>query len=336
MNNLVIKRSRLLGLLIIFVLFFSLGFFKSASALTISPARIDINGNPGQTLSGEIEIINEESASRTYYTSYENFEPRGDTGAPYFIGSKDGLATWINSIPSIQIEKGAKKILSYTIKIPQNAEAGGYFGALFFGSTPPGGSLGGEVSIGGRIGALILLRVNGDIKEGGGLLDFTINNKQKIFTTLPITFGYRMNNTGGDRVVPIGNIDIKNTFRISTAKLIANKNEGSVLPNSSRKFNVVWGDDSQILTNKSSIDDSGFLEMASKQWNNFYFGWYTANINLVWGTTNQTANSSYDFFVIPWQLLTLILVTLLILFFFGRFILRKYNKMIISSALKRN
>src|SRR3989338_8239771 len=96
------------------------GLYDTVEALTIAPARIEIGGDPGQTLSGEIEIINEENSNKTYYTSYENFEPRGDSGAPYFVGAKTGLATWIKTTPSVQINKGDRKFIPYTISIPKN------------------------------------------------------------------------------------------------------------------------------------------------------------------------------------------------------------------------
>ena len=48
----------------------------SAQALTVSPIRFEIGGNPGQILTGEIELFNEQIISRTYYSSFENFQNR--------------------------------------------------------------------------------------------------------------------------------------------------------------------------------------------------------------------------------------------------------------------
>lgn len=311
------------------VVFLSLLFYfvitNTAHALTISPARIELNGDKGQTLSGEIEIINEESTAKTFYTSYENFESRGDSGAPYFIGSKDGLATWISTSPSVQINKGEKKIIPYSVSIPENAESGGYFAAIFFGTSPVNTQSGGEVSIGGRIGALILLRVNGEIKEGGGLNEFTTKGKQRFFSGLPITFSYKLNNTGGDRVVPRGEIKFKNTLRITTEKISANEREGSVLPNSTRKFDVTWGDADSI-----EKENPGFFGMAWRQLTDFHLGWYTAKISLNWGETNQTGGASYNFFIIPWQLLIIVIIVLFCVYL----VIKKYNKYIISKAIK--
>ena len=303
-------------------------------ALTVSPARFEITGDPGTTLSGEIEVFNEQEGTRTFFTSYENFEPSGDSGAPHFIGSKDGLATWIRSDSKIILESGKRVVIPFSIAIPQNAEPGGHFAAIFFGSQAPGTQGGGEVSIGGKIGVLVLLRVSGEVAEGGGLLEFAVKDKQRFFSTLPVAFAYRINNTGGDRVVPHGELTIKNTIRITSAKLLANENEGSVLPSSARKFEVVWGE--EFVSTSEESESPGFFSMAGRQLKDFHLGWYTANLNLVWGDdASQTASAAYSFFIIPWQLLLIVFIIGAVLLFAGKIGLRKYNRHIIAQATKQ-
>ena len=325
-------RNLLYTILIVFAI---AGIASPAFALTVSPARVEITGDPGTTLQGEIELFNEQEGTRTFFTSFENFEPSGDTGAPHFIGAKDGLATWIRSDNKVVLESGKRSVVPYSIAIPQNAEPGGHFAAIFFGSQEPGATGGGQVSVGGKIGVLVLLRVSGEVEEGGGLLEFGAKDKQRFFISLPITFAYRLNNTGGDRVVPLGEIKIKNTLRLTSATLLANKNEGSVLPSSARKFEVLWGQESQVISGTPQETKTGFFETAGKQWSDFHFGWYTANLNLTWGATNQTANASYSFFVLPWQLLLIILIILAVLGFMGRIGLKKYNRWIIAQATQQ-
>ena len=314
-----------------------IGIAAPAHALTVSPARVEIAGDPGTTLQGEIKLFNEQEGTRTFFTSFENFEPSGDTGAPRFIGAKDGLATWVKAEDKVTLESGKRSVVPYSIIIPQNAEPGGHFAAIFFGSQAPGTQGGGEVSIGGKIGVLVLLRVSGEVAEGGGLLEFIAKDKQRFFSALPVTFTYRLNNTGGDRVVPLGEIKIKNTLRLTSATFLANKNEGSVLPGSARKFEVTWGEVSQPTnTTEQKTESPGFFEMAGKQWSDFHFGWYTANLNLVWGDdASQTANAAYHFFIIPWQLLAIILLIVLFFGFVGRIGLKKYNRYIIAEATRQ-
>lgn len=317
--------NKKLNTILIGIALWSLAF--PVFALTVSPAKIEITGDPGQTVTGEIELFNEEKSEKKFFTSYENFEPRGDSGSPYFIGAKDGLATWINIEESVLIPSGEKIYVPYSINIPQSAKPGGYFAAIFFGTAPSKAQEGGEVSIGGKIGVLVLLRVSGDIEESGGLIDFSEKNNKKIFTGLPLNFEYRFNNTGGDRVVPKGEIKIKNTLRIKTATLLANENEGSVLPNSIRKFEIIWGEQNK---------ESGFFGTALNQLKDFRFGFYTAELGVVWGESNQTANLSYSFFIIPWQLLIIVFIVLFIIIIGGKWFLKKYNSFIIAKAMQNN
>lgn len=325
-------RKLLLTILIVAIA----GIASPAFALTVSPARVEITGDPGTTLQGEIELFNEQDGTRTFFTTFENFEPSGDSGAPRFIGAKEGLATWIQSENKVFLESGVRVKVPYSIAIPANAEPGGHFAAIFFGSQEPGVQGGGQVSVGGKIGVLVLLRVSGEVAEGGGLLEFSAKDKQRFFSMVPVTFTYRLNNTGGDRVVPLGEIKIKNTLRMNSATLLANKNEGSALPGSARKFEVTWGEMQSVNTTEQKTESPGFFsdffDRAGKQWSDFHFGWYTANLNLSWGVTNQTANASYSFFVIPWQLLLIILIMVVIIGFLGTIGLKKYNRRIIAQA----
>ena len=57
-------------------------------------------------------------------------------------------------------------------------------------------------------------------------------------------------------------------------------------------------------------------------------------MSLVWGDTNQTANATYNFFVIPWQLLLIIFAIAIAVFIIGRQMLRKYNRLIIAQAMR--
>ncbi len=304
---------------------FILAFFLpvSASALTISPTKIEVAVDPGQTAIGEIEVFNEQSEVKTFYTSFENFEPRGETGAPYFTDGKDGLATWITNTESFEIRPGEKIVIPYTITVPKDVSAGGYFAGIFFGTQPPSSNGGSEVAIGGKVGSLVLLRVNGEISEEGGLLDFIAGDKELFFDSLPVSFTYRFNNNGGDRVVPKGQITIKNSFFQTAAELPVNATEGSVLPNSIRKFETTWSDG-------EGVTHDGFFAKARYQLLHFHFGIYKAVLDVSWGDSNQHGSTNLWIVIFPWQLLIITGIVLVVLFQGLRF----YNKLIIRRASK--
>lgn len=295
---------------------------NQAHALTASPVKIEITGDPGQTVHGEIELLNEQVGQKVLFTSFENFEPSGDTGSPRFIGAKDGLATWLQTQSSVTLQKDQKIVVPYSIVIPPHADPGGYFAAIFFGEKDPAAQQGGEVAIGGKLGILILLRVSGDIVEKAGLTEYGTDANTRFFTSLPINFTYKFSNNGGDRVVPLGDITINNTFGINSATLKANISEGSVLPNSTRKFQSAWG----VVVKNEQV--KSFFANAKNQLADFHFGVYRAHLAVVYGATNQKATDTFTLFIFPWQLLSLCFVGLLCAY--G--ILRKYNAWIISKS----
>ena len=68
-----------------------------ADALTVSPVRVEVEGDPGGIVQGELLLLNEQEETRTFYSSFSNFEASGDTGTPNFIEGTDGLASWIQT-----------------------------------------------------------------------------------------------------------------------------------------------------------------------------------------------------------------------------------------------
>lgn len=321
-------------------------FSQSAFALTISPVRMEISGDPGQTLLGEIELFNEQDETKTFYSSSQNFEARGESGAPYFLpDTNKGLASWIRVQESVALKAGERKAIPYSIQVPQSAEAGGYFAAILWSISPLQQQEGGQVTIGGKLGMLILLSVTGETKEGGGILELK-TDAGKFLTSLPITFIYRFSNDGSQRAKPEGRLKVKNIFGGTAATLNANPSLGNILPKSIRKFEVIWKTKSQddfdefTKVKQQYIKDTeeekveGFFGAVRSEWKNFAFGPYKAELDFTYGQEQKTAEASFRFFVFPWHLLSIIFGILAILGFLGVVALKKYNRWIISKAVQ--
>lgn len=294
-------------------------------ALTVSPARLEMSVDPGVQTVGEFTIVNEQNSDETYYTSVENFEAQGESGTPNFTPSKDGLASWVEVAPSIVIKKGEKIKIPFTVNTPNDADAGGHFAAIFLTTIPPA-TKGGEVSVGAKVGMLLLLRVSGDIKEDGGVRSFTLRNGGHIVTTLPVDFVYRFNNNGNDREKPTGAIKVRNMIGMESANINANPTEGNVLPNSIRRFEVRWGTEDALPASAS------FFSFVKYEMRNFALGVYFANLDLSYGTNDKKADSSLFFVVFPWHLIIIIVIVLAILYILFKLALKRYNKFIIAQA----
>lgn len=296
----------------------------TVQALTVSPAKAELTGDPGETISGTFLVINENDADQTYYTSVKKFEAQGETGTPNFLPSKEGLPSWVAVQEKVTLKKGERATVPYTVTIPKEAEAGGNFAAIFLSTVPPSAGEG-EVSVGAELGMLVLLKVTGDIKEDGGLLSFIIKGDAKTITSIPVEFRYRFGNKGSDRVVPAGFVTITNTFGGEIAKIDANTSKGSVLPNSVRGYDLRYGD------KDAPAVSAPFFDQVKFQKDNFAFGMYKATLDLSFGN-KSSASKSVSYFVLPWQLLSVIgggiLVALLVLVA----LLKQYNRWIIKQA----
>ncbi len=319
--------------LVPFFFIFVFSFSHEVHALTFSPVRFELQANPGQALEKEITLTNETDAPITLFSSYSNFEASGEGGTPSFVESKEGLAGWMNVQTSITIEPKESVTVPYQIIVPQGAEPGGYFAGVHFTTTPPAvGELGGQVAIGAKTGPLVLLTVNGDVKEAGGIVEFDTVEKKKLYTSLPISFYYRFRNDGRDRIKPVGDIHIKNILGISNRSVDANKVEGNILPNSTRRFDVEWSGRGRNASSVELTEKLSFFESARYQWNNFAFGRYTSELSLSFGQKDGHASKKIVLWVVPWQLLLILCIIIVIISVIFRKIIRHYNNYIIGQA----
>jgi len=305
---------------------------SSAHALTITPVRLEIKGEPGQVVKQEMTLINEQAVPVTYYSSFANFEAQGDTGSPAFVVAKADIGTWMKTSESITLGPNESKAIAINIAIPTDASAGGHFGAIFWG-TAPNETTPGQLAISAKTGMLILLSVSGDVKEAGGLADFMTVGNKFWYNTLPVSFEYRFRNDGGDRIKPVGKITIRDTVYIPADRLDANPVQGNILPSSMRKFKVDWIKYSEPAGEPLATSAFGkFFHKVGYQWKNFALGLYFAKIDITYGSQGQHATDQVKFFVFPWQLVIVIVVVLVLVLWGSKKILKKYNRFIISQA----
>lgn len=314
-------------------------FSSSADALIASPARIEIEADPGEKINSKLTLINDEEVAKTFYFSAENFEAQEETGNPKFVSSSDDLATWIEAPSQITLDPKEKKIIPFAVNVPKDAGVGGHFAAIFWSTNPPQTTEGGQVAIGGKVGLLVFLKVRGDIIEKGEVVEFNPLTGKKLYTSLPVDFYYRFENSGNDRTKPAGELAIKNTFGKTVETIPANEKQGSVLPESVRKFFVSWGREDAVdvaaeFEKGTLYPEQSFFEAVKAQISPFALGRYTADINLQYGLEKKNAQSRFVFYVIPWQLLLLILLVFIIVVFGGKLMLRRYNRWVIKKSQK--
>lgn len=329
-----------------------------AAALTLSPPLLEFGIEPGREIISKVKVFNESAETISLYTSTANFTTQDEAGTPFFLLDEEGgLASWIEITPGpIVLLSGERQEVAFVIKVPEDADPGGHYAGIFFGSAPPeSGKDNGQVSVVSKLGSILLVKVSGDVTIKNTIQEFHILNDQKFFTRLPIKFWYRLRNGGDLHVRPEGTIEIKNILGLlatkepitnSTAgicttgceeKVIynyvnANPVGGAVLPGSIRKFETTWKKNDPYNFEYRNFFQ-GFIGQAIAEYKNFAFGRYTAALKLN-NVPESAAVGKIVFWVLPWHLLLVILLFVVVVFWILFIAISRYNRWIVKKAMQ--
>ncbi len=241
-----------------------------------------------------------------------------ETGTPEFIINADddsytySLSAWVKiSTEGIKLAPNESAARNFTISVPADAEPGGKYAGILFGTSPPkvGGT---QIAISNKVGSLILVRVAGDAKESATFEEFS--TPTDFLENGPVPFTVRVKNNGNVHLQPKGNIEIKNTFGKTVETIPVNEGNANVLPESIRTFldsegnNLTWS--------------PGGLTI----------GKFTANITLAYGDPAQNLTDSVSFWIIPWKVLLVLLLAIIITVLLLVLIIKKYNRWIVNRS----
>ncbi len=310
------------------VLFLS---FSSVDALTISPPLLEIIANPGEKIEEEIKVICDPGEENIpFFPSVANFGAKGEGGEPDFFEEERpySLAPWIkiDRSPIVFSEKRRRINVPFTIDIPEEAEPGGHYGVIFFSREPEIREEAVTLGIGGKLGALILVKVTGEIREEGRLIEFDTEDGKSFYNRLPINFFVRFENIGNVHLKPRGRIEIKDIFGKIKETLLVNEENRNVLPESIRKFTVIWKKgDPGLLQEVSRNSLARFLSELKEEKRNFAFGKYLAILTLEdYGTKEKIL------WIIPWRLFSFCLICLIVILLVMKKLIGTYNKWLIK------
>lgn len=294
----------------------------NGQALEIAPPVVTLTADPGETITTNISLRDISSGDLIVTGEINDFVASGEDGTPKIIldtsdeKSPYSIKDWISPLPELTLKSKQIVSLPVTIIVPENAAPGGYYGVVRFTGTPPE-LKGTGVSLTASLGALILLRVNGEAKENLAIEEFSVNkNGSKsgnFFETTPLQFVERFKNSGNIHEQPVGQVKITDMFGKNVATLNVNLQSNNVLPSSVRKFDQTI--DSSVIGNK------------------ILFGRYTAELKVTYGSSKQVLTQSITFWVIPYTLIGFIIIVAIGGFIGLRFMIKRYNQHIRNQAL---
>lgn len=283
---------------------------QAASTLTIVPVLFEDTALPGQVLKKKIKVINDDNQEKEILINIQDFVAKGEEGQQEFLPFDPerrtfSLAAWIYPEErTFVIGPGQEKEIKLNIEIPEDAEAGGHYAAVFFGPKVIAGAPGMVTTI-GQVGSLFLLRVAGPIEEKAEIKEFS--SSRRFYQSPPVDFSIRLENKGNVHLKPKGEIIIKNIFKRKAGEVEVNSKGGSVLPQSIRKYQSSW----------------------TKKWT---IGRYTALANVKYGNSNQLVQKEISFWVIPVVKLLIGFLVLGIIIILIIFSIKRYNQWIIKKV----
>ncbi len=312
--------SRVLGL--VFVGVFATTAF--ASALSVNPAIHDVEIDPGQTKISNITLRNDEGGTETYLVTIQKFIPKGEFGQQEFLdpNNTSGLPEWMfGERPEFTLAPGESIQVPGSIRVPSDAQSGGYYAALFLSRKQ---AVNEQVAMLPRIGILFFVRVNGPVIEKIALTDFAVDGAGS-YEHLPVGFRVALTNEGNVHLAPEGSITVKNGLGSTVEKIRLNADSSKILPSSERVLLAAW-------SKGSASSGSGYWHGLMQELSHFAIGSYTATLELSGRGFASPVESEVTFSVWPWRTGVAILglvFTLIILFFV-------FKKLAIASATAKS
>lgn len=284
--------------------------------LQVSPSPLVMTIKPGQTTTYDLKIRNAGTKPEKLLIEPRTFSVKDENGEVVFDDTKKPaeIGDWVSfSNPTFTIQPGEWYTQKVTFAIPEGSGFSYSFALLIKRqegaiSSGEGRQLKGSVAIFTLVnidkpGATRKLELDGLSTDNG------------VYEYLPAKIQLKLKNSGNTIVRPDGNVFIQRTANdnepIST--LPVNKNEGYILPGSTRTLSIDWNDGFPgVRTNSTgqAEQDWSFANLSKLR-----IGYYTAKVVAIYndGRRDIPVIGEVGFWVIPWKILLGVLVVLLLI-----------------------
>ena len=257
--------------------------------IELSPGKINVSVEPGETFTQTFRIGNYSGSDRKLYIYVQDFTVINEEGTPTFFENKDldeearrfALSQWVK-LPSetVDIENNKVAEIEATISVPEDAEAGGHYGAFFVQTETPE-STGTAVGSVGRLVSLMLINVPGDVEENIIFTQVT-TDKQIYWEDNPeITLTTMLKNEGSVHGIPVGAFHVSGGYGAKSKSIIYNTSQGAVLP----------GAPERRISESFTLDKKGSVVPP--------IGKFTIELVARYGTNNLPLDTTLFFWMLP-------------------------------------
>lgn len=288
---------------------------RAAINLSVSPPFLSLTTDPGQEITSEFRIRNNNNFDEYYHIKLQKFETaeNGEGVALRELDSGDEFAKWMSVDPQeFELDANQTRTVKVTIKPPNSAALGYYYALVISRLSKSSVNQGAAISGSAAVPVLLTVRSENtqrEVKIGD------LKTDKLIYEYLPVTFGVTVENTGNIHTIVAGDLFIDSSFSKNVGSLPINQGRGSVLPNSRRTFSVIWDDgmiiNAPLMVDGQTIQDSkGKTKYSTKfdfdkPLSKFRFGKYTAHALLIYdnGERDIPLEARVSFWVIPWRII---------------------------------
>ncbi len=273
--------------------------------IELSPGKINVNIEPGDTYVETFRIGNYSGAARTLFLYVRDFTVINEEGSPTFFENEEldekarkfALSQWIKvPFEQINLENREVREIDVVIEVPEDAEAGGHYGAFFVQTQAPEVS-GTAVESVGRLASLMLVNVPGDVDEEV-VIAKAFTDKPVYWEDNPkIEFITFLKNEGNVHGIPVGAFNITGGYGAKPRSVIYNTNQGAVLP----------GAPERRISETFRLDKkSGLVPPIGK---------FTVDLVARYGTSNLPLETTIFFWLLPIKFIAISVLTVIVIAF---------------------
>lgn len=203
--------------------------------ITLSPSSTQFDVAAGTTTINKFDVINEGDTSFDVGISSAPYYVKGLEYDPHFtqLAGTLNASEWVKFLSPTTQSLDANKLttIDYSLSVPENTPAGGYYAVLFAETIP---KISSGVVARNRVGNILYITVKGDIKQSGSV---SVGKLGFFNTAASIPLTVFVSNTGGTHFITTANVMVKDIFGHTAYKGTSDR---YVLPQTTRQVDFSW------------------------------------------------------------------------------------------------
>lgn len=292
---------------------------NSGLSLEVSPSPVVLTLKPGELKTVDVRIFNAGANTETLKIVLQTFTTNKSNSQ---VNLEDSLPPevkdWIRfAKPVFTVKPGERVTQQVSISIPESAGFSYNFAMVISRQTTPKAPAG-QSTVVGSVAIFTLLNVDrpGAIKK---LTVDSFKSSKKYYEYLPAELTLKLSNEGNSLILPAGNAFIQRTANSNDPETVLPINPKSLylLPGVTREYPIKWDDGLPVYETKLAAANAPAERKLEWNWRDskFRIGRYVARVVVIYndGQRDVPVEAQVSFWVIPWKIITGIILAVVVL-----------------------